>query len=60
MKWTKRNDYSIQSGPYRITKFTLSGVALFQVYHGDELIGDASDGNRARQIAKKHSERTTA
>lgn len=59
MKWKlkdKLNDRCIVSdcGGYRITKFTLSGVDLFMVYHGSQEIGSAENGNQARRIAVKH------
>ncbi|TDX30773.1 hypothetical protein DFO67_10428 [Modicisalibacter xianhensis] len=54
MKWNKVSSYCIRSGAYRISKFNLGDVQLFQVYHGERLIGDARDGNAARKIAEKH------
>lgn len=59
MKWKLKdeaNDRAIVSdcGQYRITKFTLSGIDLFMVYHGSKEIGSAENGNEARRIAVKH------
>lgn len=59
MKWTRVNANCIQSGPYRISRYTLGGIDYYEVYHGTELIGDAQDGNRARKIAMRHSDKTT-
>ncbi|WP_129141511.1 hypothetical protein [Modicisalibacter coralii] len=57
MKWTKVNPYCIRAGEYQITKFTLGGEDLYLVYHQGEQIGNARDGNAARKVAIKHSDK---
>ena len=57
MKWAKISDYCIASGPYRISKFTMGDRALYQIYCGETLIGDARDGNKARRVALNHAEK---
>lgn len=54
MKWSRVNANCIQSGAYRITKYTLGGMDIYQIYRGSELIGDAPDGNKARKVAMRH------
>ena len=53
MIWQKVSDYCIASGPYRIAKFTVSGVDRFEVYRGQELVGQAASGQAARRIAER-------
>lgn len=56
MKWTKVSDYCIRSGEYRISLYVLGGRRLYEVYHGETLIGDSIDSNEARRIARRHKE----
>lgn len=57
MKWSRVNSTCIRSGAYRISKYTLGGMDYYEIYHGDELIGDAKDGNAARKVAIKHEDK---
>lgn len=54
MKWNRVSDYCIASGPYRISKYTMGDRTLYQIYHGETLIGEARDGNAARKVAMQH------
>lgn len=55
MRWSRVNSTCIQSGAYKITKYTLGGRDLYEVYHDSELVGAAEDGNKARKIAAHHA-----
>ncbi|HET8792088.1 MAG TPA: hypothetical protein VFM75_12845 [Modicisalibacter sp.] len=56
MKWSRVNSTCIRSGAYRISKYTLGGMDYYEIYHGDELIGDARDSNKARKVAMRHQQ----
>lgn len=60
MKWERVSAYCIRANGYRISKFNLGDVQLFQVYYGERLIGEARDGNAARKIADKHASKESA
>lgn len=54
MIWQRVSAYCIASGPYRIAKVIVSGKPRFEVHCGTEYIGEARDGQAARQIAETH------
>ena len=56
MRWSKLSPYCIQSGAYKISKFSLGGRAIYGVWAGEELLGYYPNANEARKVAKKHSE----
>lgn len=60
MKWDRVNSTCIRSGSYRISLYRLRGMDYYEIYCGETLIGDAPDGNKARAVAEKHSDKRGA